>query len=226
MCTSSARSTLPASSRVVATGSSTVSSTRPVSAHMDRFHRLAGDRQHRAEAAGAGVVIQVRHHRPRIGLERHQRRREAGHLDVAIRRRAAADQRVPHRIQHVLAPQRTAGPFQHRAIRRRCGPPVDAELPRDGAKLRRLHDDAPARAGAGTQHALGIRAGVVEQVRQLHHRRVQRRHRAQRRGLGASLPPRHSARRQVVIDGHDITAGWSVSDSISSLAVITLLFIS
>ena len=41
--------------------------------------------------------------------------------------------------------QRPARPVQHRAVRRRGRPPVHAELPGDGAELRRLHHDAAAR---------------------------------------------------------------------------------
>ncbi len=71
---------------------------------------------------------------------------------------------LAYRIEHIVAPQRPARPVQHRAVRRRDRPPVDAELPCDGAKLRRLHHDAPARAGSRPQHTVGIGAGIVEQV--------------------------------------------------------------
>jgi hypothetical protein len=86
---------------------------------MQRFHRLTGDRDHRAEAAGIDVIIEVGHDRLRIGLERHQWWREAGQLDVAIRRCSAGHQRALHRTQYVLAPHWPAQPVKHCTICRR-----------------------------------------------------------------------------------------------------------
>ena len=154
ICTSSARSTLPAGSRVVATGNSTVSSTRPASTHMDGLHRLAGDGEHRAEPAGTGIVVQVGHHRPRIGLERHQRRREAGQLDVAVGRGAAADQGVLHRVQRRprAAAVGPAGPA------RRDPPTMRAASPRrTGARWRQAAPPRPrcARPRPGRDPARG-----------------------------------------------------------------------
>jgi hypothetical protein len=105
----------------------------------------------------------------RIRLERHQWWREAGQLDVAVGRCSGSHQCGLHRPQHVLAPHWPARTVKHGTIRRRCRPPVHAELPRDGAKLRRLHHDPAAGTWAGTQHAIGIGTGLVEQVGQPHH---------------------------------------------------------
>ena len=78
--------------------------------------------------------------------------------------RAAFDQGAPQSIQYILALQRTTGPIEHRAISRRCRPPIHTELPCDGAKLRRLHDDASAGARPGTQDTVGIGARILEQI--------------------------------------------------------------
>ena len=54
------------------------------------------------------------------------------------------------------------------------------------ASWRDSDDDAPARRGTGAQHPIGIAAGIGEQVRQPHHRGVQRRQRLQGGGGGRS----------------------------------------
>ena len=48
--------------------------------------------------------------------------------------------------QYFLAPHWPTRPIQYRAIRRRRGPPIHAELPRDRTELSCLHHDAPAGA--------------------------------------------------------------------------------
>jgi len=77
-----------------------------------------------------------------------------------------------------------AGPFQDGLVGAGDRPPIDIELAGDGGELRRADGDPPAWSGAGTQQAIGIRAGIVEQIVQEHGRSVQRGHRAQGRRTG------------------------------------------
>ena len=103
------------------------------------------------------------------------------------------------------------------------GSPGDVELPRDRVQLRGLDDDPPARAGTGTEQAAGVRSGVVEQVPQIDGGAMQGRHAAQSRRLRLAGDEHGEQRKPGCAS--DYRKLVSV-DIISSLEVITLLFIS
>ena len=127
---------------------------------------VGGDGQQRGEAAGAGVVLQLRDVEGRRGVEREHGRGEARHLQVGVAGRAAAGEGGAEGGEHVVTAEAAAGAVEHGAVAGAGGAPVHAELAGDGGELRRLHRDAGAGGGRGADGAVG--AGGVEQVGQAH----------------------------------------------------------
>ena len=105
-------------------------------------------------------------------------------------------------------------------------PPIDAELPRDGAKLRRLDHDAAARPRSRPQHAIGVGAGIVEQIGQPH-RRTHAAWSSVRSVAACAAEPRQKHQKCRSAGNRAWHHRRLVRvDSMSSLVVITLLFIS
>ena len=82
--TSSGRSTVSGSSRVTATGASTICLDATADRAVDGVHSLRGDRQRRGEASGAGVVVELGHGRDGCRVRRDDGWGEPGQVDVGI----------------------------------------------------------------------------------------------------------------------------------------------
>ena len=158
-------------------------------AQMDRFHRLAGHRQHGGEPAGIGVIVELGHHRPRIGL----RPAPAGARSQPARRRsrptrhrrsARPARRPTHRRARSGLPGRSSTARSADEAGRQSTPNCRAMAPSCAASTTMR----PPGPGPGPSTRSALAPGIVEQVRQPH-----RPARAAWSSCAAS-PPRRGAR--------------------------------
>ena len=139
----------------------------------------------------------------------------------------------PHQVGlqrrlNLLARHGAAGAFHHHPLTRRQRPPDQPMGAGQRRELRHLQHQPPAGQRAGADRQPGIRAGACEDVAQPQGRILDdgqrpRRRQLLRRGHGAAEQDEHGHER--AHDGGPQRMRESV-DSISSLAVMTLLFIS
>ena len=230
MWTSSARNTLPASRRVVRDRQLDRVVHPAAEPHVDRVHRLAGDGQGSAlKRPAVGVVIQAaRQYRP-VSASTGTSGGVKPDSSMSQSSDAAPAATSALCTASSASSRRSGRPGQSSTARsaRRGGPPVDAELPGDGVQLRRFDHDAAARLRAGTQHAVGVRAGIVEQIATAAPSAACSVVILRNVAASASRAAGSSAERRQSMKGTHGDHRRLVSvDSMSSLVVITLLFIS
>ena len=120
------------------------------------------------KTAGWRIELNIGYLRAHRRPGRDNRRREAGHVDVAFGWRTGGQQRRAQRHHHCLLGQGRAAAFQYGALGARYRTPGNAEIARDGRQLRRLDNNLVAWRGCGAQIAVHRVAQRIEQVGQAH----------------------------------------------------------